>query len=119
MLLKAGQFSGAYYLAGYSVECALKACIAKQTARYDFPDKAKVNSSFTHSLPDLAKVANLQADLDAARLHDRQFAARWNSVRNWNEKSRYSLYGRGEAEEIISAISVRGEGVLPWIKRYW
>jgi hypothetical protein len=26
-LLSGGRFSGAYYLAGYSVECALKACI--------------------------------------------------------------------------------------------
>ncbi|MSU78452.1 MAG: HEPN domain-containing protein [Gemmataceae bacterium] len=30
-LLKAGQWSGAYYLAGYAVECGLKACIAKLT----------------------------------------------------------------------------------------
>jgi HEPN domain-containing protein len=30
-LLKLGLFDGAYYLAGYAVECALKACIAKAT----------------------------------------------------------------------------------------
>lgn len=30
---------GAYYLAGYAIECALKACIAKLTAQHDFPDK--------------------------------------------------------------------------------
>lgn len=28
-LLQAERFDGAYYLAGYAVECALKACIAK------------------------------------------------------------------------------------------
>jgi hypothetical protein len=28
-LLRAGLPNGAYYLAGYSIECALKACIAK------------------------------------------------------------------------------------------
>jgi HEPN domain-containing protein len=37
-LLDAGRFSGAYYLAGYAVECALQACIARLTnqeeARY-------------------------------------------------------------------------------------
>ena len=32
-LLNLGLFDGAYYLAGYSVECALKACIAKGTRR--------------------------------------------------------------------------------------
>lgn len=31
MLLAAGLFDGAYYLAGLAVECALKACIAKAT----------------------------------------------------------------------------------------
>jgi len=30
-LLKAGQWSGAYYLAGFAVEFGLKACIAKLT----------------------------------------------------------------------------------------
>ena len=38
-LLNAGRWSAAYYLAGYAVECALKACIAKQTQAGDFPDK--------------------------------------------------------------------------------
>jgi hypothetical protein len=38
-LLNAGQWSGAYYLAGYAVEFALKACIAKLTNQHDFPDK--------------------------------------------------------------------------------
>jgi HEPN domain-containing protein len=33
VLLEAGLYAGAYYLAGYAVECALKACIAKKTAR--------------------------------------------------------------------------------------
>ena len=39
ILLDAGKWSGAYYLAGYAVECALKACIAKMTKSEDFPDK--------------------------------------------------------------------------------
>jgi len=34
-LLDGGCYNGAYYLAGYAVECALKACIAKQTHRHD------------------------------------------------------------------------------------
>ena len=39
---------GAYYLAGYAVECALKACIAKLTDRHDFPDKNFAAKCFTH-----------------------------------------------------------------------
>ena len=44
---------GAYYLAGYAIECALKACIAKATRRYDFPDRKKVDASHTHDLREL------------------------------------------------------------------
>ena len=29
-------YSGAYYLLDYAVECALKACIAKQIVKYSF-----------------------------------------------------------------------------------
>jgi len=36
-LAKTGNQQGAYYLAGFAVECALKACIAKKTRRHDFP----------------------------------------------------------------------------------
>jgi HEPN domain-containing protein len=35
-LLAAGRWSAAYYLAGYAVECAIKACIAKLVQEYDF-----------------------------------------------------------------------------------
>ena len=59
-LLRAGFADGAYYLAGYSVECGLKACIAKSTRRFDFPDKRSVEASHTHNLKDLVKVANME-----------------------------------------------------------
>src|SRR5450755_5096604 len=59
-LLKAGLPDGAYYLAGYAAECALKACIAKETRRYEFPEKKRVSASHTHDLADLVKVAELQ-----------------------------------------------------------
>jgi HEPN domain len=40
VLLENGRFEAAYYLAGYAVECAFKACLAKRTQEYDFPGKA-------------------------------------------------------------------------------
>ena len=48
-LLRAGMHDGAYYLAGYAVECGLKACIAKTTLRHEFPDKKRVDSSYSHN----------------------------------------------------------------------
>jgi hypothetical protein len=58
-LLDAEKFDGAYYLCGYVIECALKACIAKKTKRYDFPDKATVQDSYTHDLIKLIKISGL------------------------------------------------------------
>jgi hypothetical protein len=43
-LLQDRMFDGAYYLAGYSVECGLKACIAKMVRRHEFPDKDLVKN---------------------------------------------------------------------------
>jgi hypothetical protein len=59
-LAKLGMHDGAYYLAGYSVECAIKACIAKATQRHDFPDKKKADLSYTHNLTGMLGVAKLQ-----------------------------------------------------------
>ena len=60
-----GLYQGAYYLMGYSVECALKACVAKQTNRYDFPDKEPTRQVYTHSLEKLVALAGLKAKLAA------------------------------------------------------
>jgi hypothetical protein len=65
-LLDAGFSDGAYYLAGYAVECALKACIAKRTQEHDFPDKKLVNDSHTHNLKTLLQLAELKTEMDAA-----------------------------------------------------
>lgn len=95
-LYKTSEYSGAYYLAVYAIECALKACFAKNVKRYDFPDRNGVQKIFTHKLADLLKLANLNADLA--------------------EESRYSTKSRNEAQEMIEAIAGR-DGVLLWIKR--
>ena len=50
-LLEQGLWDGAYYLAGYAEECALKACIAKETQRHEFPDRKRVELSHSHDLP--------------------------------------------------------------------
>lgn len=62
ILLASQEYSGAYYLAGYVIECALKACIARQTLRHDFPNKDRANQSWSHSLVDWSK-------LPACRMH--------------------------------------------------
>ncbi|HEX7677842.1 MAG TPA: HEPN domain-containing protein, partial [Thermoanaerobaculia bacterium] len=48
VLLAAKKYDGAYYLAGYAVECALKACVAKKVRKFDFPDKKLALDSYSH-----------------------------------------------------------------------
>ena len=53
VLLDASHRSDAYYLAGYGVECALKACIAKRMKSEEFPDKTFAEKCWTHNLSQL------------------------------------------------------------------
>jgi len=118
-LLKNKSYSGAYYLAGYTVECALKACISKQTQRYDFPDKQRALDSWQHSLTKLVQTAGLETSLDAETTADPRFATNWNVVKDWSEQSRYGQTDQRKAEALIQAISDKGHGVLRWLKRHW
>ncbi|WP_420238862.1 hypothetical protein ACOBR2_04500 [Telmatobacter bradus] len=77
-LLEQGLDDGAYYLAGYAVECALKACIARQTQEHDFPDKKLVVDNHTHKLNDLLRLAQL-SDILAA---DPAMRIIWDILRN-------------------------------------
>ncbi len=116
-LFAAGEYSGAYYLAGYAVECGLKACFAKSVQRYDFPGR---KNPYTHNLMELVVIASLKDELVLARQANDKFAAGWEVTCKWTEESRYStLLTRSDAEEILNAIMRRKDGVLPWIKRHW
>ncbi|HWC96053.1 MAG TPA: HEPN domain-containing protein [Candidatus Sulfopaludibacter sp.] len=118
-LLEAGRPDGAYYLAGYAVECALKACIAKETLRHEFPDKKSVDASHTHNLRDLIKVANLElARLEEAK-RDSTFRNYWDLVQQWSEHSRYRKNGSEMAQALVEAIGDRKHGVMFWIQRHW
>lgn len=111
-------YSGAYYLAGYCVECALKACIAKNTKQYDFPLKNTKNI-YTHELSTLIGSSGLQTKLDADCKMNVEFASNWNTVQDWSEKSRYEVVEQARAVDMIKAISDKENGVLKWIKQYW
>jgi HEPN domain-containing protein len=119
VLLNNGNYEGAYYLCDYVVECGLKACIAKRTKRYDFPDKKSVNESFTHNLATLVKVAGLQSVLDQATANDPTLRRYWAVVRDWSEESRYQKPTEQEAGDLWVAITDSKHGVLRWLKRYW
>lgn len=114
-LFRLKQYSGAYYLAGYAVECALKACIAKNTRRFDFPEKDLVNRSYSHDLKKLLEAANLAEALQKAMREDQKLEASWTVVNEWSEQSRYEIWSREDAEQLMDALIRTQGGVLPWI----
>jgi hypothetical protein len=118
-LVKLGMSDGAYYLAGYSVECALKACIAKATQRHDFPDKHKAEASYSHKFKELLKVAGLEQARTEEAGRDAYFQSNWDIVILWSERSRYALSHAGAARKLIEAAGDRKHGVLRWIKQHW
>ena len=119
-LLEAGCHEGAYYLSGYAVECALKACIARQTKEHDFPDKRSVDKSYTHNLEQLLEVAELTKDLRAETKRNPDFARYWNSVKDWKESSRYDLsVSEVAGRDLYTAITHSTKGVLQWLKKSW
>ena len=118
-LLRNQNYDGAYYLSGYVVECALKACISKNTKRYDFPDDKTVRSSYTHNIEQLVGVAGLKADLLIRTRANPQFAVNWATVKDWDEDSRYERHNYRNARDLYSAIVGRQNGVLKWIRQHW
>jgi HEPN domain-containing protein len=118
-LARLGMNDGAYYLAGYCVECALKACLAKQTQRHEFPDKNKVNASYTHDLRNLLRMAELEdARIEEAK-RDATFRDYWDIVQSWSEHGRYSTTRAETAEKFVEAVGDRNHGILRWIKLHW
>jgi len=105
ILLAAGKYEGAYYLAGYAVECALKACIAKLTGLHDFPPKDTSNSYYTHNLDKLLTTAQLRVQLESDRSGNPQLDAYWTEVLLWNEGSRYLRKSPQDAQGLLQAIT--------------
>ncbi len=113
-------YEGAYYLAGYAVECALKACIAKRTLAHDFPPKPQVvRDYYQHDIRSLAKMAGLELELNK-RLSVVQFKSNWDQVIGWSEEKRYETHiDSMSAGALYRAITDPRNGVLVWLKKYW
>ena len=119
VLLAQGKYDGAYYLAGYAVECALKACIAKRTNQSDFPDKQLALRAYTHDLEELVTVAGVKVQFESDRKINPGLSASWDKVRDWRESSRYERRSQAEAQQLYDAITHAIDGVLPWVKLRW
>ncbi len=113
-------YDGAYYLSGYAVECALRACVAKRINKYEFPPGPDFSSKcFTHKIEQLVELVALTEVRKADTRADAVLRTNWNTVKDWNEHSRYERWSKAEAEELFTAITDTDHGVLPWLKVHW
>lgn len=117
-LLKAGRYGCAYYISGYAIECALKACIARKTRQDDFPPKDAAKY-YVHDLSRLMDFTGLEVAFEQEVQHDPAFRANWAVVKDWNEATRYQDRNAGQATEMLAAIRDPRHGVLQWLKRNW
>lgn len=121
VLLAAGKWDGAYYLAGYAVECALKACVLARVEREGviFEDKKFSEKCWTHRFDELVDLAGLRAAWAVEVAANTKFAAYGIIAAGWKEDARYKRTPPPVAQELLDALSEPTNGVLRWIRLHW
>src|SRR5438045_101637 len=81
-LLNAGRWAGAYHLAGYALECGLKACVLAHVQKTGmiFLDRTYLKSladCWTHDLEKLVELAGLKSDQIAEMKANPTFRINW------------------------------------------
>lgn len=121
-LLTVSQWSGAYYLAGYAVECGLKSCVLCRLSAAPeliFLDKRFSEKCWTHDLEDLTELADLVSILSSAVAASPALDTNWRTVALWSELDRYRIKTEIEARKMVVAVTDSTNGVLTWIKGHW
>ena len=124
--------NGAFYLAGYAVECALKSAICRTLNIDDFfePNTTKSHSAKvkeevlqkfrTHDYGTLLALSGLYYKLNAALQTDSLLDDSWSTIQSqaWSEQYRYEV----NAKKTVADVAVFIDSVkylLQWIKQHW
>ncbi len=105
VLVAAGRFAGASYLAGYAVEAALKARICLTLGWLGFPETRREFEGYqslrTHNLEVLLRFAGVEAAVKAGNL------PQWAVVLNWDPAARYAvaMTTEWEASNMVTAVT--------------
>jgi len=89
LLNSQGQFHASYYLAGYAVECALKAYICTLSLKDTFPPKRVEKSHYIHDFVTLIDTANLKRIFDTAKDGDKNLNTAFSIIKDWSPDIRY------------------------------
>jgi HEPN domain len=123
-LLGRKRWSGAYYLSGYVVECALKSCLLKHLGEFGaiFGEQSylkRLAGCWTHDLVTLVNLAGLDPGFGAARAANATLETFWYVTKDWKETSRYELKTEAEARALYDAVTNEPDGVYRWIRSCW
>jgi HEPN domain-containing protein len=123
-LLGRKRWSGAYYLSGYVIECALKACLLKHLGESDSVFGVQgylkqLADCWTHDLVRLVNLSGLDADFGVARGANPALGNYWGIAKDWRETSRYEDKTERQAREMFEAVSHKPDGVFLWIQSRW
>ena len=119
-LLDSKLWTGAYYLTGLAVECALKSCLAGAVKEYDFPDKDFVNRMYVHDLEKLLKLNGaLWSQLQVEIATDAKLAVNWSTVKDWDDNKRYDVVDELAAKGLYAAVTEPISGIVEWVRRRW
>jgi hypothetical protein len=121
-LYDAELYSGAYYLAGYAVELAIKALIVKGFFAENIPDLEHVKKIYDHDLERLILLVRLegfQRQFQELKRASADFETHWSAVKDWKSSSRYVIWDQKSAGTLLSAVHDPEHGVFQWIRRFW
>lgn len=119
-LLGLAEYDGAYYLAGYAAECALKAVITKSLPAATLPPLKLIKDVYVHKLDDLLKLSGLKGRLEADDKVFPGLMASWTVVSAWSEEKRYyNGTSQQEAEDLLTALADPQRGIIQWLKQNW
>lgn len=120
VLLDHKLWTGAYYMTGLAIECALKASLAAAVREHDFPDRDFVNAMYVHNLEKLFRLngvlwAAFQSDIKV----DPNLSINWSTVKDWDDGKRYSVVQELDAKAMYDATTEAKCGVVQWVRRKW
>jgi hypothetical protein len=120
-LFASGRHAGAYYMAGYAVECALKACACRALFRnYTASSQKLVTQFYKHDFRILLRCSGLEMRLAADRTANPTLRANWDVVFLWSVDVRYEAQkARADVRDMLEAMQDRPDGVLEWLARFY
>ncbi|MEK7256060.1 MAG: hypothetical protein AAB316_15010 [Bacteroidota bacterium] len=122
VLFQSKYYDGACYLAGYSLETALKAAVCRNMNADNFFSLIKAESQRAfriHNLEELVLLAGFNQRMITLRQNNPPLLNDWSfivSAIKWSEQLRYE-FGKTQSETIRMIEATKN--ILQWIKKYW